>query len=401
MSVLKMLLREAWGRKANMLLSVLAVALAGGLVVLFQTLFAAIDAETTRQTKSQGFNVVFLPKDTDMNYYWANDCSDKDMPEEYLEKLAASGKLTTDHYNARLERRVEWEGRTVLFTGNRKTIASGGKSPLGAVTDEIRTGSAHVGQEIGDAIEKSAGKKIFDNGGRLLARPDGSVDEPVIQILGEKFGVARRLPQDKSDPKDNIRVYVNMKDAQRLLAAPGRINSIYALTCRCNGTYAVVMKQLSERLPEAQVVIPDTRKWKAREELRGNVERLTAFAIPVVLLVAAAWVATLIYLNVRQRREEIGLLRAVGAGSFSVGALFVGKALLIGLLGAVLGFALGTGASMAWGPGLFDLPAGSITPAWMMLLWSALLAPALAALAAAGPAMFAVHLDPAEALRQE
>jgi putative ABC transport system permease protein len=396
-----MLLKEAWGRKAGTLLGVLAVALACGLVVLIQTLFKAVDAETTKHTKNQGFNVVFLPKDTDLSYYWANDCSDKDMPEDYVDQLVSTAQLTADHSNARLERRVDWDGRTVLLTGNRKTVASGGKSPLGVVTDEIKSGTAQVGQEIGAAIEKVSGKRLFDNGGRLLTRPDGSVDEPVITVLGEKFKVTRSLTREKADPKDNIRIYVNMKDAQRLFSASGRINAIYALTCRCKGTYATVMKQLSERLPEAQAVIPDARKWKAREDMRGNVERLTGFAVPVLLLVAAAWVATLCYLNVRQRREEIGLLRAVGAGSLSVAVLFVGKAVLVGLLGAALGFALGTGASMAWGPGIFDLPAGSIKPAWPMLAWSAALAPALAALAAAGPAMFAVYLDPAEALRQE
>jgi ABC-type antimicrobial peptide transport system permease subunit len=123
--------------------------------------------------------------------------------------------------------------------------------------------------------------------------------------------------------------------------------------------------------------------------------------VPILLLVTAAWVGTLAYLNVRARREEIGLLRAVGVRSGRIAGLFLGKAALFGLLGAALGFALGTAVALGYGPGLFELTAKKLRPSWPLLPWCLAVAPLMAVLASALPALVAVSMDPAEALRQE
>lgn len=402
MSVLRLMLREAWGRRTGTLLAVLAVALAAGLVVLLQTLFAAVDDETRRKTKDLGFNMVFLPRETNMSAYYETGCSDRDMPEDYIEKLIASQLLTADHFSARLERRVDWRGRSVILTGIRKTYARGGKKPLGPIGgQDIRPGTALVGAELRTAVEEAAGLPgAFDAKGFPKRDADGSPVLPRITVADGEFAVKQALPG--SNPRDDLRVYVFLADAQRLLKAPGRINAIEALTCVCDTKdYAAAMREMEAMLPQARADIPDKPKWLVREDLRRNAASFSAFAVPVLVLVAAAWVATLFYLNVRQRREEIGLLRAVGAGSGTVAGLFLGKAVLVGLLGGALGFALGTAASALWGPGLFDLPPGRIAAAWSLLGWCALFSPLLAAAASALPAAAAVRLDPAEALRQE
>jgi putative ABC transport system permease protein len=399
MNVFRMMLREAWGRKAGTLLGIATVVLVTGLCVGAQMLFDAGERDATKLGKSMGFNLVYLPKDTDMAFYRSHDHSDKDMPDSYAEALVKSGRLEADHFSAKLERRIDWEGRSVLLTGVRKTVARGGKEPLGFKKD-IEPGTAQVGGEIGALLEKEAGRKLFDQGGRLLARPDGSTDGPVIAVLGEKFRVAERRP--RGAPKDDIRINVNLKDGQRLLQAPGKINAIEGLSCVCvGGSYTQTMEVLESLLPEARLDIPDKPKWMQREELRAHQKRFAMAMFPALLLVSAALVAAMAYLNVRQRREEIGLLRAVGTGSLSVGALFISKAVLTGLVGAALGFAVGTVLARSWGPGIFDLKPGGILTNWWLLLWALAAAPLLTALAAAGPAMFAVYLDPAEALRQE
>lgn len=70
----------------------------------------------------------------------------------------------------------------------------------------------------------------------------------------------------------------------------------------------------------------------------------------ILILVCAAWVGTLAMMNVRERKQEIGILRALGYSAGKITALFLGKALLLGILGAVLGFIIGTALSLKFGP---------------------------------------------------
>jgi lipoprotein-releasing system permease protein len=107
------------------------------------------------------------------------------------------------------------------------------------------------------------------------------------------------------------------------------------------------------------------------------------------------------FVNTRARRQEIGILRALGKGSASVAALFLGKALLLGVVGAVSGFALGTALLLGWGNEVLQISPKLISWDFNNLKWALLLAPVFAALASFIPAMLAVTQDPADTLRHD
>ena len=130
-------------------------------------------------------------------------------------------------------------------------------------------------------------------------------------------------------------------------------------------------------------------------------DRVVGVAMPFVLVACAAWVGVLALLNVRQRRQEIGILRALGYGAGKVASLFLGKAVLAGVLGAGFGFAIGTALALAFGPVLFPVTANKIAPAYPVLGWLAIAAPAFAALASLIPTMVAITQDPAVTLIEE
>src|SRR5690606_9106862 len=100
--------------------------------------------------------------------------------------------------------------------------------------------------------------------------------------------------------------------------------------------------------------------------------------------------------NVRQRAEEIGILRAIGWQSWQIMGLFLGKAVILGLMGAVLGYVVGFAVTVAWNGGsldqnqLFDR---------QLLLLALILAPLLSALASWIPALTAARNDPAVILQ--
>ena len=102
--------------------------------------------------------------------------------------------------------------------------------------------------------------------------------------------------------------------------------------------------------------------------------------------------------NTRDRRNEIGVLRALGYGSGKLPCCF-GKSIMIGALGALIGFATGSWIAVSYGPEIFRATSKDLQVEYHLLMWSMILAPLFAALAGFIPAMIAVTQDPAETLR--
>jgi len=379
MSLLRLLLEEIRHRKLNFSLSVVAVAAAVALFVALVTTGRASEDETRRLMRDMGFNLLIIPRDTDMQDFWASDFAEDDMPEEYVQRLAATEDLDMDHYVAMLQKKVRWRGCQVLLTGvlpERGAIGERKKSPMGY---QVQRGTCYVGHELA----------------RSLAIEPGTT----IDVLGQKLKVERCLLESGS--KDDICIYAHLHDVQDALGMPGRINTIQALGCLCYGaTLPTLRQQLARALPRTKVTEFQTIAL-ARAETRQMVARYVAFILPIVLAICAVAVGLLSLANVRDRRHEIGLFRALGFCSGSVAVLFVGRAAAIGFVGAVLGFAGGTWLALQFGPGMFKITHAHIQPLYGLLASSSVIAPLVAVLASFLPAMVAVTQDPAVVLAEE
>ena len=138
-----------------------------------------------------------------------------------------------------------------------------------------------------------------------------------------------------------------------------------------------------------------------RQRLRHQREQFAAVLVPVVLLGGAVWIGLLAFANVRERRAEIGLWRAIGFRSSQILGVFLGKALVIGLAGALVGVTGGVALGVQFG----DVAAASGN--WRALVgWPALglglvVAVGLSGLGSWLPAMLAARQDPAVVLQQE
>jgi len=105
-------------------------------------------------------------------------------------------------------------------------------------------------------------------------------------------------------------------------------------------------------------------------------------------------------MNMRERRVEIGILRALGLRQTHVAIVFLGKAALLGLLGAVIGGAIAVpvAAALMKTPG--GVVAGFAIVGWQAMVEILVLTPLLAMLASWIPAMLAARQDPADVLRE-
>jgi ABC-type lipoprotein release transport system permease subunit len=257
--------------------------------------------------------------------------------------------------------------------------------------------------------------------GRELARNLALNAGDKIKFMGRGFAVAK--VNDERGNKDDITVWISLPEAQELLGKPGLINGILALDCTCD-----TLDRLGRIRPEIGRILPDTqvieyasqalgraearqraaaearasiqREKEGRDKLRAEREALAAVLVPVVLLGCGLWIGLLALANVRDRRAEIGILRALGLRTHQLLLIILGKAGLIGLAGAGVGYLAGRAIGTLWR----EAPGAPIGMPFLdpRLLWLVLIAaPLLAALASWLPAMSAAQQDPATALREE
>jgi len=378
--LLRMMLAEIAHRKGNFLSALIAVTAAVAISVGVITVCDASRRETVRLMRDMGFNLLIVPEGTDMSDFWSRSFAEGEMPEDYVYRLADSGLMTIQHLVARLQKRVTWQGHDVLLTGALPEVQMTGgpqKSPMGL---DIEAGTVYVGRHIAD----SAGISVGDE----------------IDLLGRRLRVAAVL--DEQGSIDDIRIYGHLHDVQEMLGRQGRINEIEALQCLCAGkqTLADVRASLRSVLPGVEVT--EMRSIAiARAETRKMVERFAGLLIPAVVLIATVWVGLSTLRNVNDRRAEIGILRALGVSSRPIAGLFLGKMTLIGLLGAVMGWAVGTAVAIHYGTDIFPVTARAIAPLYGLLGWAVVGSALLCLVASWLPAMSAVMQDPAEVLSEE
>jgi putative ABC transport system permease protein len=101
---------------------------------------------------------------------------------------------------------------------------------------------------------------------------------------------------------------------------------------------------------------------------------------------------------VRERTQEIGLLRAIGARRSRIAQLFVGEAMLLSAVGGIGGLSLGIGIVLLTQWALPSMPA-TISPLYVVL--SLALAVVIGLVAGVLPARSAAQLEPLDALRAE
>jgi ABC-type lipoprotein release transport system permease subunit len=373
------MLREIRLRWLNFILALLAVAGAVALVAALAAMGRASNVETKRLMRNLGFNLLVLPGGADLTQYWATDTIRGDMPQSYVHTLAQTPGIGADHYVATLQQQITWRGLQIVLTGilpERNAVDASGKDPMGYT---VGVGECYVGFAIARALSLQEGDRI--------------------EVQGVPLKVERCLVEDGS--KEDVRLYVHLADAQRILRKPGRINSIQALGCLCYGEPLSVLRgRIGKVLPGTYVTELRTIAT-ARAETRHMVEQNAGFIVGAVVIVGALWVALLAWLNVRERRQEIGVLRALGFGSGQVAALFLGRAVLIGLVGALVGFGAGTWLAQQYGPDIFKLTFARVKPALDLLPRAVIGAAVIAALASLLPAMAAVTQDPARTLTEE
>lgn len=422
MNIWHLVTRELRFRRLNFALGVIAVTIAvaclvGSLTLLriFSWRSNQILTEKTRAMKAQmqqlqddyrkitlnlGFNLLILPREQQLSDFYADDFAAKLMPESYVDRLSHSGAMTVAHILPVLQRKMLWpeRKRTILLTGTVGEVPIIGEESKNPLLERMAPGSITLGYELQQSLGLSVGDKVT--------------------LAGESFIVGKCNPQRGT--KDDITAWVDLTTAQRMLKQPAQINAIFALSCNCTGDpLSAIRQEVSHILPETQVIefaSSAVTRAEARNRaedaaqdalaneknhqvaLRAEQEHLTTILVPLALFGCILWIGMLAFSNVRERRAEIGILRALGVTATQVQTLFLLRSLLIGFLGALLGSGVGFVVGIFAGRG-----GGGMIWAFDPNLFIAvlMLAPLFSVLAGLTPAMIAARQDPAQVLGEE
>ncbi len=311
--------------------------------------------------------------------------------------------------NVALQRDGKTENLTLVGTYFAKELAYG--------KEDFTTGvrSTHPWWKVSGAWPDDNSRDVLV-GERLAAKLSTNPGDE-ITISGRSLHVAGIL---SSGGAEDDEIVAPIALAQEILGRPGAVRRVYvsaltkpedALARRdpksmsgpvydrwyCSPYPQSIAYQLQEAIPHShaeQIRQVAQNEGAVLTRIDGLIFLITLAALIASALAVSAAMATTIF----ERRSEVGLMKALGAGRVAVASIFFAEAALLAIVGGLVGFASGSLLAHQIGRSIFNSDIG-IPP----VLFPVILAIAVIVTFAGSAAAIrkAVSLDPVFALRGE
>lgn len=353
------MLKAAWVRKDRAFTALLSIAVVATMATVALTVYSDLEGKFSREFRSFGANVVVTSS-----------------------RSLNGGDLATVKAAAGNKADVVPVGYAIAHGPNDVAVVVGG-TDLKAFR-ELHSWWSFDGLFHGDALLGArAAAALSPRGDPFEVTYNGQVT--LIKPLG--------IFHSGSD--DDARIYMslpqfsyltNLKANIAQLRIPGRPSEIEQ---RVNSLTALLPGM--EVKPVRQITVAQT-------EVLGKTRSIVfASSAIVIVLIVICMVATLTG-SVLERRRDFAVMKALGASNSAVNLLFAGEAALTSLLGAIIGFIVGSAIALWIGQANF----GAVILPRLQLLLPVILGSIILALAASSaPLRILRRIQPAGILRGE
>ncbi len=316
--------------------------------------------------------------------------------------MSGSSELITERKVEQIRRAVVPDTTIPVYSGTAR-MRIGTEDTVGVVYAlkpddipillEVEEGTFLRGSSGAMAGAKFAADNNLKVGSRITIRDKGSLR--VVGILKERgmgfdinpdYGIVveDRWYQQAYDQKDYDMVIVKVKDLARI-----------------EQTKEAIEKQLNRRETEVDVI--DTKAiLETILTTFGQISTFTTAIGGISLIVAGVSILNIMMMSVTERIKEIGVLRSIGTLRQEVRSMFLFEALILGLIGSVIGGVLSIFGGLAVSLVMLQTTEYLFVPSSLVyIVYGVAFGVGTSLLSGLYPAWKASNLNPIEALRHE
>jgi putative ABC transport system permease protein len=383
----------------------LAITLGVAALVAIRSVTLFSERAVAIQMEALGANVLLLPQAGSLQDYYSADAHGATLPEEFAAQLALANLEGVQRISPKLSVPAELDGQRVTLTGilpqsefeamagwqsvqvfSNKHAGCKKQAALGA-EDRPETENLAKGRFVQEMRET----EVYV--GADVAASAGLASGETIMLFGLPFVVSGVIPA--SGTVDDGRIFAHLHTVQQLAGSGETVNVIEIMAC-CEDAAGGLVAELGDMFPDAKVVTI-TQVVDTQVAVNRLMTRLSYLFFGILLVVGVASIAGTMFANVTERRREIGTLMALGATPPLIVRLFLGKALVVGLAGGLLGYLSGTLLAVGAGPYWAGI---AVRPVPWLAAVAVVLAGMVALVASYLPARRAAQLDPCLCFRE-
>lgn len=259
-------------------------------------------------------------------------------------------------------------------------------------SDNSAASSASGSSDSGESDNQTVGKLGQTES---QVKENGRVSSDIMNNEGTEFRVAGIV--DTGGNEDSI-VYSTTADVAKLAGSKRGADVVeYSVNAMGDDLNAIV-KTLNANPNTGVKAQTVTKITSSDTRIITMLQTLFWIVSLVVLVLTLVGVGTTISSIVSQRRNEIGLRKALGASSQAIGTEFYVESAIYGLIGGLFGTAIGYALARVLCVTVFER---AIDFNWLLGLASLVLSMLIAVVASIPPVRRATRIDPAIVLREE